>query len=339
MAEHSHKYDGVAEQFIPILERYEIEYFRENKPVPFCGMEIYPVQTRDYEKFLNSLPCLTLNRKISAQGLAKTDLGWLIAQMKLPDKNPDRPEDPTWVSGRTWSLRFQTLIELVFRVKNGLKCKHEGCGHVIAYDSPEWLGILKDAKAAADSGKDPEPLKCPKCGTADSKETPNFTEEIKVLDTPNKGDERLYVDGHEITPQDFQLFRYIVPFQNMPDYRDDSKIDPKLKQDFEKRAEMMNKKNGSLIASLERKVIAVSICTGFDYEKIYDLPMRTFNQMFSMIRGKDDYLIAKLLTSVFPPEKGKPAPDIGDWVYEKDEDMYAGVYHDLDEQKKGLGTR
>jgi hypothetical protein len=125
----------------------------------------------------------------------------------------------------------------------------------------------------------------------------------------------------------------------MPDYRDDSFVNPKLKADFEKRAELLSKKNGNLTASLERKVIAVAIMTGFDYEKLYDFPMRTFNQMFSMIRGRDDYRLAKLLTSVFPPEKGKPAPDIGDWVYERNEDMYAGVYRDLDEQKKGLGTR
>ena len=339
MSEHPHKYDGIPEQFIPTLERYEVEYFRENKPVPFCGMQIHPIQTRNYEKFLNSLSCLLLNRKSSAEGLGKTDLGWLIAQTKLPDQNPKKPADPEWVSGRMWLLRLYTLTELVFGIKNGLKCKHEGCGHVITYDSPEWSNMVKDAQTALQNGSSAVLFKCPECGTSDTKGSSNFTEEIKVVEGQSKGEERLYVDGHEITPDDFQLFRYIVPFQNMPDYRSDSQVAPELKADFEKRAQMLSKKNGNLVATLERKVIAVSIMTGFEYEKLYDLPMRTFNQMFSMIRGRDDYRLAKLLTSIFPPEKDKPAPDIGDWVYEKDEDMYAGVYHDLDEQKKGLGVK
>ena len=334
---HSHKYDGVNEKYIPILERYEIEYFRENKDVPFCGLTIHPIKIRDYEAFLNCLPCLTLNRKSSAEGLAKSDLGYLNLQMRKPDSNPDRPDDKEWVSGRVWSFRFQKLIEMVFGIKNGVKCN--SCGHVIPFGDSEWESLVAGMRASLASGKQPEPLKCPKCQKVDSKEDHIFSDMIRIVEGPTKAEDCLIVDGHRISLEDFELFRYIVPFQNMPDYRDDSRVDPKLRQDFEKRAEMLNKKNGGLTATLERKVIAVSMMTGFDYQKLYDFPMRTFNQMFSMIRGRDDYRLAKLLTSVFPPEKGKPAPDIGDWVYEKDEDMYSGVYHDLEEQKSGLGTK
>jgi hypothetical protein len=334
-----HKYKGVPKDIVPLLKEYEIKYFRENIPVPFHGMLIHPVAVRDYESFLNCLPCLTLNRKASPEGLGKTDLGWLIMQMKLPDKNPQNPDDDQWISGRMWSIRFQKLIEIVFQIKNGLKCRNPNCGHVIAFESEEWFDIIAKTRNALDQKKDPEPLKCPKCGAIDAKDKHAFTEMIKISDSEKWGEERLYIDGNELTPQDFRLLRYIIPFQNMPDYRDDSKIDPKLKEDFEKRAELLNKKNGGLTATVERKVIAVSISTGINYKELYGMPMRTFNQMFSMVHGKMDYFIAKLITSVFPPEKGKPAPDIGDWVYEKDEDMYAGVYRDLDEQKHGFGVK
>jgi len=318
-----HKYDNVPRKIAETLIGYESKYFRECKPVPFCGLEIYPVTVREYEEFLTCLDVLTVNRKATGAGLMKTDLGYAISLMTAEGD-----------AGKTFSIKFQQLMCMVFHFENGIKCKK--CGNLMAFSSPEWHNYLKSVmEAISANSQEMPPLECPKCKTAGKDD---FAEMIRVSDSPERGKERLFINGHEITPDDYALLRYIVPFQNMPDYRDDSGVDPVLKKDFEAKAEMEAKKRGGVTTPLERKVIALSLSAPYKAEEIYGMPLRTFNMMYSMMRGKMDYLVTKLglTTGLVSLKEGQ---SLDDWVSEKDEDMYAGVYKDLSQQSKEMGIK
>ena len=126
------------------------------------------------------------------------------------------------------------MFELIFRIKNGLKC--EDCGEETYVSWDEIHDILIQAELAKKNktGKafEEEDLYnafndlriCPICGK-------NRQEVIRFNSLQN-GKKDFIVDGIEITSDDFDLLRKVIAYQNMPDY-DDEYIDPDLKADLE----------------------------------------------------------------------------------------------------------
>lgn len=79
------KYKGIDPKIAEDLAVYEVQYFREDKPVPFCGMNIYPATVHDYEIFSNCSTCLTLNKNETADGLRMSHLDFLLSKTQLSD--------------------------------------------------------------------------------------------------------------------------------------------------------------------------------------------------------------------------------------------------------------
>lgn len=222
------RYKGIPKDIAQELSKDEILYFREDKPVPFCGLNIYPVKVRDYETFCNCSACCTLNRKESEEGLKMTDLEFLLLQSGKEGEE-----------GQQWSFRIQRLFELVFHISNGLKCKNGDCHHVLTYESEAFLQYVMDIQKSQKENTPPPQLKCPKCGGTE------FNEVIKFCQDEKTKKYYLMIDGHKITHLDFKKFRQIVLFQNFPDYHDDSWVDPALKADYEAKLELQRKKTMS----------------------------------------------------------------------------------------------
>ena len=76
------KYKGIDKDIAEKLESYEYEYFREDKPVPFCGLLVYPAEVRNYEIFSNCISCLYLNKNEDSVGIRMSQLEYLIYKMK-----------------------------------------------------------------------------------------------------------------------------------------------------------------------------------------------------------------------------------------------------------------
>ena len=74
------KYGMLPQDMVTMLKNYEHEYFREDKPVPFCGLFIYPVQIRYFELFSNCLPCLTMDKNEDIKGIKMSHLDYLISR-------------------------------------------------------------------------------------------------------------------------------------------------------------------------------------------------------------------------------------------------------------------
>jgi len=312
----NNRYKGIPDDIAKDLEKYDVLYFREDKPVPFCGLDIYPVKVRDYEVFCNCSACCTLNRKESVEGLKMSDLEYLLLQVGNEQE------------GQLWSYRIQKLFELVFHISNGLKCKNPECNHIIGYESSDFLKYVMDIQKAQQENTPPPQLICPKCGGKE------FSEMIKFCQDEQTKKYYLMINGHKITHQDFKKFRQIVLFQNFPDYHDDSWVDPALKQDYEARLELQRKKN-NVSATLEQKVVGLALNSNYKFDEIFDMTLRKFTIALSMVDDIINYKIMKQASMsglVSLPKDFK----LEHWLYKEARDMYGDAYKDMDALKNDV---
>lgn len=214
-AKKADRYEGLKPEIAEKLKRYENDYFRWDKPVPFCGLMVYPAKITEYEVFSSCSSVFTINRKDDHIGITMTNLDYL--NYKMQNKKDEKSKEEAAIL----SYSFQKICEIIFHIKNGLKCQK--CGHVMSYDSKEFSQYLSDLqdmavkiqKGDTEDAVAPQ-LKCPSC------EEEKFTEMIKIIVDPNTKKSSLLIDGHIITSRDFDLLRQIVLYQNFPDYADDS---------------------------------------------------------------------------------------------------------------------
>lgn len=321
------RYEGLKPEIADKLKRYENVYFIWDKPVPFCDtLSVYPVTMTDYEMFLFCSSCFTLNRKDDPVGLTKSNLGYLFYKMQLP-RNENNPEE----DGPTWSYKFQKLCEIIFHIQNGLKCKE--CGQVVSYQSPEFAKFLADTQTFVQNMREEEitndtdspKLVCSKCQKTD------FIEMVKIVVDPKTKKEVLFVDGQCITSQDFDLLRQLVLYQNFPKYSDDSWVDKKLREDHEERQKLLQKTQGNVHASLEKKMVSLSIATSYSLEQIYQMSMRKFTMALESIDDLINYKIMKTaaMSGFVKLEKGQT---IEHWIYKKETGEY-DHYQDLESVK------
>ena len=319
------KYKGINPSIAKELMVYESQYFREDKPVPFCGLYIYPCIVRDMETFYLCTECLTLNRKESKEGLRMNNLQFLLAQTQKPKEE-----------GSFWSFKIQKLFELVFHIENGLKCLNPECGHVIKYDSVEFIQYIQKVQELQSkieqgqqiSEEETPRLVCPECGNSE------FLEMIKIITDPETKKPYLLINGQKIVSKDFDRLKEIVLFQNMPDYRDDSWVDPELKKDYNTRMELLRRKNDAH-ATLEKKVVALSITTNLKIEEIFEMSIRKFTTALSLVDDLINYKIMKTaaMSGFVQMPEGKT---IEHWLYKPEKDMYGDAYADLGEAKQKL---
>ena len=318
------KYGQLRKDIVDLLQRYEIEYFREDKPIPFNGLTIYPALVRDFEVFSMCTTCLTLNKNETKEGIRMSHLDYLIS--KLQDNGPD---------GQMWSYKFQKLCEIIFHINNGLKCTK--CGEVLTYDSDTFINFVKEFEKITKETKteeigpqniQPPQLKCPKC------EGIEFQEMIKVVPDPSGKGNCLLVDGHQISKQDFNILRQIILYQNFADYADDSWVDPEIKKDHDEKLRLEQMKN-DLHATIEKKVVCLSIATHYSFDEIFNMPIRKFNLALSTVDDLINYKIMKqsVMSGFVSLPKGQT---IEHWIYKPNKDMY-GDYKSVDEVKDSLG--
>jgi len=315
------KYKGIDPDIAKELMAYETTYFRTNEPVPFCGFGIYPATVRDYEIFLDAINCLTLEKNKTVKGIRMTNLDFLLDKMSGEE-------------GPLWSYRFTNLAKVCFKTPSGFRCPK--CGKLMPFGSEEAVNVVKAAEDAARSYASEYPdsllteeglqkmkeIASPKCPDDGATLSPTLT--------TKKGEDGkmvLVIGGHEVNSQDFNRLRQIILFQNLPDYRDESWIDPELRKDRERKLEL-ERKNNDLHATVEKKVIALSVSTNYRYDEIWDMPVRQFSMALSTVDALINYKITKLayMTGLVTLPKGK---NLEHWIYTYDKDMYGDDYKSL----------
>lgn len=319
------KYGKLDPKLIELLRSYENTYFREDKPVPFCpDITLYPVEVRNFEEFAYCSSCLSLNKNDEAAGIRMSHLDYLLSRVDLP--GPD---------GQAWTYKIYKLFEIVCRLQPGYECK--SCHRILGYSSPEatefskqcesFVGRLvtaaKDGSAEAMEavGKEPH-LTCPSCGGTE------FDHSIKISVDRETNTKKLVIHGHTITKDEFNQLRQIILFQNFPDYVDDSWVDPELKKDRDEKMRLEQQMN-DLHASIEQKVVCLSISTQYKFAEIFDMSIRKFTLALAKV---DELINYKLLKQAqysgfasFPKDF-----KIEHWIYKPNKDMYGDSYRSVD---------
>lgn len=272
------------------VEFFRDKYFTYDEPVPFKGLILYPVTVKDYNEFLSSSACLTLNKNDDPKGIAMSHIDYLLSKMQ------DEKEGPLW------SLRFTKILELCLHIKSGLKCPK--CGKFMSFE--EFYMKYEDPSI---ENKNDILL----CGCGEKMvETVRFKE--------NEKKKKIFVfDGVELNSQDFNKLRKYIMYQNLPDYKDDSWVDKAVRDDQAARAEL--KSRGSGTATLERKIMGVCANTHWKIDEVYSLSIRKFLMILGMIDDIMNYTITRtgLMSGFASLPKGET---VEHWLYKKDEGMY-----------------
>ncbi len=320
------KYRGLSYEMALELDHYEEEYFFWDKPVPFGErIKLYPVNVKDYNAFMNSVPCFSLDKKnlppdakpedIKKQ-LKMTDLEFMIS--KFEEKE--------------WLYRFTKLIELTMHITPGMKCPH--CGEMMSYadykqafekliqelaekEQKKEENPSNEGETSNNSGEEETPvIKCPHCNGDGLYETIRYGENEQTHRL------ELFIDGQKIDFKDFNRLKNIVLFQNLPDYRDTSYIDPHLKKDYETKKRIQGQNSANLTATLEKKLAALKVFMGLpNYDDLYKMTIRKFLIEFATMDDLISYSLQMMGRLCGLGGGGKDAPE--HWIYKEIKDVYA----------------
>ena len=343
------KYRGLSYDLAAELYYYENKYFFWDLPVPFGDkIKLYPVNIKDYNDFMDSVSCLSLDKKnlspnakpeeIKKQ-LKMTDLDFLISKMEKPE----------------WVVKLSKLIELTMHVETGMKCPH--CGEIMTYteykekyqeesakmiqkilndsglkeenikSEQQIIEIIKKAQNSGEEQKNTPTVKCSHCGGDGLYET------IKYEKNEETQKFELFIDQQKIDYKDYNRLKNIILFQNLPDYRDTSYIDPALKKDYETRKKIEGQKNAKLTATIEEKLAALKVFEGLSsYEDLYKLSVRKFLIEFGKMDDLINYSLQMMGRLCGLGGGGKETPE--HWIYREVKDVYAdGGYVSSDTMK------
>lgn len=175
--------------------------------------------------------------------------------------------------------------------------------------------IKSEEKGEENNDEKTPVVRCPEC------HGDGLFETIKYQENEQTHKIELYIDGQFIDFKNFNRLRNIVLFQNLPDYRDTSYIDPALKKDYEQQKKLKNQKSANLSATLEKKLVALSVFKGIhDYEGLSKMTVRKFLMEFSTMDDLISYIIGMLGRVC---GLGGGPKEIEHWIYQEIQDVYA----------------
>lgn len=280
-------------ELVDELMMLDRDYFQLDKPVPFIkGLTLYPVNIKYYDEFLACTACLTLNRLEDSEGIMLNNIGYLIKKMTEQG-----------IQGAVWAAQFSRLCELVFNITNGIRCTK--CGKVHSHSL--IMALTEEQR------KD---FHCD-CGSQD------FEGVIRCRNNPETKKPEIIVMGIPITSKDFDRLRQIVMYQNLPDFKDDSWVDPDVKEDQRAKQELLAKKNKGGNATLERKIVCVSAKTSYKIQELYELSIRKFLMLLSAVDDAMTYETTRigLMTGMVSTKE-----PLQHWIYKsEDEDLYGAA--------------
>lgn len=300
------RYRGLSDELAQKIAYNDAHYCAFDEPIPLgSGFMLHPVKVRDYDDFMSSTACLTLDRihEPNGAGLHKTDLDFLL--LKMQDEK----------TGAFLSRSLLCVLELSTGLHtSGVFCPK--CKNAMAWQ--EGLSTIKDPQPAEDPKGAPPKMICPKCG-GEMEGAVHYAENAKTHHMD------LIICGQTMTAAEFDDFRHMVLFQNLPDYFDESNIDPALKADRFEKARLDAKKHPET-ATLEEKMACVAAATGMSFSSLYDLSIRKFLLLLEKVNALVNYRLMKQAELTGLVKFDKP---VSDWIStDHTKDMY-GEYKSL----------
>ena len=326
---------NLPQSLIDELNRLNATYFQFDEPIPFKdGLTLYPINVRYHDEFLAASECLTLNKDDVEGNEDKTNLEYLLLKMsgKAEQQDEDGPpkgalekaaeEKKAKEEQARISQYFIRICELVFHVKYGIRCAK--CGKV--YDYQEFLIKALDKE---------HPFHC-ECYKGEEGEEEDFDINIKYRMNPETKKYEILINGITITSEDFDRLRQIVMYQNLPDFKDDTWVDPDMRADQAEKQRLLAKKNNAGTATLERKIVCVSAKSCYKIEDIYKLTMRKFLILLSAIDDAMNYECTRIGLMTGMVSMKEP---VEHWIYKKEsDDLYGGEAVSLDDIQENISS-
>ena len=320
------------------MEMYEQAYFGLDLPVPFKGLLIYPVLTKDYYNFYANLSCFTQDKNIkeikvvdengiettkkvaNPEGIGMSYMAYLIQNMENQEYGP------------MVTSQVINMFELVFHEKNGLFCPHCGFKRTqfeVIKEYAKFQETLPDN--LSETEKKVKALEfinnyaiCPECKSK--------MRDIYGIKTEANGTKKLYIYDIVLEPKELDEFIAIITHQNILDYDGDRYIDPNLREEMELKARMQNKNYTS--PSLEKMLVCISISSSYTMEMLKEqVSLRKLSLMLKTIDAKG-YYYAQIQGAMSRLVQFKDG-DIHHWIFtDNKKDMSKEIMTMNDFQKK-----
>lgn len=128
-------------------------------------------------------------------------------------------------------------------------------------------------------------------------------------------------DMVEINDSQFDDLKNIILFQNIYDY-DDMEMSDDFRRVIEEYYALKNK--DIIIPTLEDRLMAVVVSSGYILEQLYNMPLKLFDALFEYSVSKLEYQTNKLIVNLAHGEiKGFT---LSHWVYKTKKDKYSEVF-------------
>lgn len=282
------------------------EYFQFDLPIPFKeGLVIQPVNIKNYNKFMICSECLTLDRTQDPDGiLLSSNLEFLLLKMTSKEE------------GAKYSQYFLNICEMCFGIPYGVRCIK--CGKI--YSITEFVKKANEEK---------DDLHC-ECGEKDC-----FKETFSYSTNPETKKPELNIAGIKVDAKEFDRLRQIIMYQNLPDYKDDSWVDPDVKADQEEKHRLLAKKNKSKDPGIEKKIVCVSSQTCYKIEELYKMSIRKFLMLLTAVDDAMTYQSTKIGLMTGMVSLKEP---LEHWIYKNEQDDLYGSAVDAGEFKNKIAS-
>lgn len=254
------------------IEYFSQMYFEVDKPVPFKDeLKIYPIKVKDYYKFYSVIPVFTIDKNSDNNGISKSYLDYLCYLMS--DKE----------AGQRYISQLILLLQMIFKVKNGLYCENESCEkykQVLPYHKI-WKEADKIKNEEEKNSYLTQSFYCPSCG--------NKKREVFSITTNKKTKKNtLKIFDTNINSREFDELREIVCHQNMPDYGSQGEFfDKELEEELKIKAQMENPNN--VQPTLEKQLCCIVSSSGYTYEELKKVTIRRMVLLLRTIDSKLHY--------------------------------------------------
>lgn len=273
-------------------------YFETDDPVPFKNkLKIYPVKVKNYYKFYSVIPVFTIDKNSDNNGISKSYLDYLCYLMQDKEK------------GKIYINQLILLLQMVFKIKNGLYCKNELCEEykkITPYNK-----IWKEADKIKNENEKQEYLikhfYCPKCGEKKQ-------EVFNIVTNEKTKKNNLQILDVIINSREFDELREIVCHQNIPDYGSQGEFfDKELEEELKLKAQMENPNN--VQPTLEKQLCCIVSSSAYTYEQLKEVTIRRMVLLLRTIDSKLHYFCYRQAeASGMVTFKN----DIQHWIYSND---------------------